>query len=180
MRSVAIFGALFPGVMAVAEPAINPLTVTSLTPSQVSAYVNGQFSLFNSFVPAITSLANLLETNPSAYSALTSLNDAIDSDAFPTGAAAVSKVNSLIDTLPTDLRPMYKSLVSAEITLLSKVVNSGVSAATAVTSSGSSPSGSGAGAGGSSTNSKNAAPTSGMVKAAGVAAGAFAAVVVML
>lgn len=80
----------------------------------------------------------------------------------------------MIDTLPTELRPVYKSLVSAELTLLSRVVNSGVSAATGTSGNGA------AGGGGSGTHSKNAAPTSGMVKAAGVAAGAFAVAVVML
>jgi len=112
----------------------------------------------------------VLATNPSALNAFTELNDELLSGSLPTGSAYLSRVNSALDKLPTEVAGPYRDFFSAEVSLYSSVVNSG---------SGSSPTG---GSGSNGSGSSNAAPqaTGAIVKVAGAAAGAFVAAIALL
>jgi len=196
MRSQILISALFSAfTLASPAPVIDPMTVTSLTPAEKSAYEAAQSPLITSLGPALASLGMYFATNTAALDAFNAVNSQLSEDAYPTGTSPWSRLDSLIDVLPTEIQPVYRTLVSAELSLLSSVVNDGEAAATSTGGSGVSSQSSGGslttGSGGStqssgsaqtgvSQQSANAAPTSGFVKAAGLAAGALVAGIAML
>jgi hypothetical protein len=166
--------------------------------------VAGDLSLLSDFVPALTSIAAALETNPAALAVLTSLDNDLLAGGIPTGAAGYSALNSVLDQLPTDIAAPYRSLYSAEIALVSSLLNSDTGSSAETTTAGNSPGnititnsnasnsfgslatststgGPASSSSGLAAGSSNAAamPT-GAVRMAGVAVGALAAGLAML
>lgn len=93
----------------------------------------------------------------------------------PTGTAVLDAAKSLISVLPSPVADYYNSILSAELSIASSVVNDPGLA------TGGPPQGVPNSGGASSTSSGSGAmPTAGVVKAAGVAVGLFGAAVAML
>jgi len=178
-----------------ASPAIDPLTVTSLSPAQITAYASAESAYLESLTgePAFTSLIMELATDSSALDAFTSAAAAL-ATVSPGQPGGVAGASSLIAQLPGPAASFYNSVLSKDIEIVSSVVNNvGTSAtggakASTGTSGSTKTSASGTATGtaanaatsGSSSLSTAAAPTNAVVKAAGVAFGVFGAAVAML
>jgi len=185
-----------------ASPAIDPLTVTSLSPAQITAYASAEAAYLTSLTadPAFTSLVMELATDSSALAAFTSAAGAL-ATISPSNKGAVSAASSLIAQLPGPAASFYNSVLSVDIGIASSVVNNipGASGSTKGASSGTASTGThsatstGTAAGGATTqgststgsaspaaSGSGAAPTNAVVKAAGVAIGIFGAAIAML
>ncbi|RDI83871.1 hypothetical protein Vi05172_g6290 [Venturia inaequalis] len=189
-------------VLASASPAIDPLTLTSLSPAQETAYASANEAYLESLTadPAYASLLMNLASDTTALAAFTSAAGALAS-VQPGQTDGIAQASSVINQLPSSAAAFYNSVLSMDIAIASSVVNnvdvaSGSSMGT--TSSGSSSTGtahstastgsttsraSSASASNSATTgsaSQAAAPTNVVLQAAGVAIGAFGVVVAML
>jgi len=178
-----------------ASPAIDPLTVTSLSPAQITAYASAESAYLASLTgePAFTSLIMELATDSSALDAFTSAAAAL-ATVSPGQSGAVAGASSLIAQLPGPAASFYNSVLNADIAIASSVVNNvGTSAASGSSGSSgtaktSSHASTGTAANAASTSGSTAtatastagAPTNAVVKAAGVAFGVFGAAVAML
>jgi len=189
-----------------ASPAIDPLTVTSLSPAQVTAYASAEAAYLQSLTadPAFTSLVLEIATDSSALAAFTSAAGAL-ATISPSNADAIAEASSLIAGLPGPAASFYNSVLSEDVAIASSVVNNvsggsggttkGASSGTASTGTHSahSATSTGTAAGGSTTQASTsagsaspaasgsgAAPTNAVIKAAGVAIGIFGAAVAML
>jgi hypothetical protein len=155
---------------------------------QSSALVDAGSSYFDQLMtdPALTSIILGLETNTAELAAVTSLAGSLS--ALPTGSAGLEEAHSIINQLPPGPSSFFNSLLNAEISIASSVLNNGAVATTGGSGTGavlSTPTATGTGSSGSSTGSvsqvsKNAAATPGFAKAAGVAVGVFGAAVALL
>ncbi|TLD36079.1 hypothetical protein E2P81_ATG02968 [Venturia nashicola] len=184
-------------VLASASPAIDPLTVTSLSPAQATAYASANEAYLQSLTedPAFTSLVMNLASDTSALAAFTSAAGALAS-VNPGQSEGIAQASSVINQLPSSAAAFYNSVLSMDIAIASSVVNSGAAASgssTGVSSSGASTArstGSTTSTGSAtsvpnsaatgSSSSQAAAPTNAVLQAAGVAIGAFGAIVAML
>jgi hypothetical protein len=106
-----------------------------------------------------------LATDSTALDAFTSAAGAL-ATVQPTGSSAIAAAKSLIDKLPGPASSFYNSVLSADVSIASSIVNHGAS----VTGNAASQTASGSGA----------APTSAVVKAGGVAIALFGAAIAML
>ncbi|QDS69503.1 hypothetical protein FKW77_006949 [Venturia effusa] len=185
--------------LASASPAVDPLTVTSLSPAQATAYASANADYLMSLTadPAFTSLIMNLASDSSVLAAFTSAAGAL-SGVQPGQSDGLAVASSVINQLPSDAASFYNSVMSKEIGIASSVVNnvatsgassgssssSGTARVTAASVSGtSSRTGSATAVPNSAatgTSSTAAAPTNAVVKAAGVAIGIFGAAVAML
>jgi hypothetical protein len=111
-----------------------------------------------------------LATDSTALDAFTSAAGALET-VQPTGSSAIAAAKSLIDKLPGPASSFYNSVLNADISIASSIVNNGV-AATGSSAKGTAASATASGSG--------AAPTSAAVKAGGVAIAILGAAVAML
>jgi hypothetical protein len=167
---------------------------------QSAAFLSAEASYLKSLTgdPAFTSLVLQIATDTAALDGFTSAAGQL-ATLQPTGSAAIEAAKSVINQLPSDAAAFYNSVLSADISIASSVVNNGKgggSGAAATSGSGSSGSagstlstrsvsgGSGASSTGGATaqtqSGSGAAPTNAVVKAGGVALAMFGAAVALL
>ncbi|KAE9984031.1 hypothetical protein BLS_003182 [Venturia inaequalis] len=152
-------------VLASASPAIDPLTLTSLSPAQETAYASANEAYLESLTadPAFASLLMNLASDTTALAAFTSAAGALAS-VQPGQTDGIAQASSVINQLPSSAAAFYNSVLSMDIAIASSVVNN------VDVASGSSM----------GSASQAAAPTNVVLQAAGVAIGAFGVVVAML
>jgi hypothetical protein len=144
---------------------------------QSAAYFSAEQELIQSLTngPDFTSILLEVATETGALAAFTSAANALTAG-VPTGSGVIEAAQSLISVLPSGIASYYNSILSAELSIASSVVND-KGLATGGTAEGALATGASA----QSTNSgSGAAPTGAVVKAAGVAVGIFGAAVAML
>ncbi|KIW05904.1 uncharacterized protein PV09_03098 [Verruconis gallopava] len=170
------FSIILSSVAAFAAAAVDPLTVTSLNAAQSAAFFSAEQQLIQSLTngPDFTSILLEVATETAALAAFTSAAAALTAG-VPTGSAVIDAAKSLISVLPSGVASYYNSILSAELSIASSVVND-----KGLATGGSAQGVATTGAATSTSSGSGAVPTAGVVKAAGVAVGIFAGAVAML
>ncbi|KAI9860059.1 MAG: hypothetical protein M1813_006407 [Trichoglossum hirsutum] len=102
--------------------AIDPLTVTSVTPEQSSAINQAVSSLVAPITtdPVFSSIIRGLATDKSASSVL---NEFL-AQPTPTGSEGRARFNSIVNKMPPDAQSYFRSFTAAEASIESRILNS--------------------------------------------------------